>query len=123
MVKLVDAFTKQFGRAPTMKELDEMHALKNDQQKLLELKKKVEQKVIEEAQTVKPRRRHPVPLRLPKNAKIVAGCYLRFDGAYGYTPLPGGVAMLARVWLPCSLTGEVVRAWMGCRDIALVDVM
>ena len=54
-----------------MKELDEMHALKNDQQKLLELKKKVEQKVIEETQTVKPRRRHPVPLRLPKNAKIV----------------------------------------------------
>jgi DNA-binding NarL/FixJ family response regulator len=72
MVKLVDAFTKTLGRAPTMKEIDAMHELQRDQKKLQELKNKVEQKVIDKARPKsKTRRRHPVPLRMPKNAKIV----------------------------------------------------
>lgn len=72
MVKLVDAFTKTVGRPPTMKELDAMYELQRDQKKLQELKKKVEQQVIDAARPKsKTRRRHPVPLRMPKNAKIV----------------------------------------------------
>ena len=72
MVKLVDAFTKTIGRPPTMKELDAMHELQRDQKKFQELKKKVEQKAVDKAHPKTPlRRRHPVPLRMPKNAKIV----------------------------------------------------
>ena len=55
-----------------MKELDAMYELQRDQKKLQELKKKVEQQVIDAARPKsKTRRRHPVPLRMPKNAKIV----------------------------------------------------
>ena len=72
MVKLVDAFTKTVGRAPTMKELDAMHELQRDKKKFQELKKKVEQKAVDKARPKSPtKRRHPVPLRMPKNAKIV----------------------------------------------------
>ena len=55
-----------------MKELDAMYELQRDQKKLQELKNKVEQKVIDKARPKsKTRRRHPVPSRMPKNAKIV----------------------------------------------------
>ena len=75
MVKLVDAFTKVIGRAPTMKELDDMHELQKDREKFQELQRRVTVKKIERAQkeagVKKQRRRHPVPLRTPKNAKII----------------------------------------------------
>jgi DNA-binding NarL/FixJ family response regulator len=55
-----------------MKELDDMYALQRDHKKMKELQKKVEQKAVDKARPKSPtRRRHPVPLRMPKNAKIV----------------------------------------------------
>ena len=79
MVNLVDAFTKTHGRAPTMKEVDAMHELKKDQKKFLELKQRVEKQQLEEALPPrrKNRRRHPVPLRVPKDAQIANRLLLR----------------------------------------------
>jgi len=79
MVNLVDAFTKTHGRAPTMKELDTMHELKKDQEKLKALKDRVDQAKLDKILPKKNqnRRRHPVPLRMPRNAKIVNRMMLR----------------------------------------------
>ena len=58
-----------------MKELDDMHELKKDRQKFEELQRRVTikkiKKIQKEAGVKEQRRRHPVPLRTPKNAKIV----------------------------------------------------
>ncbi len=82
MVNLVDGFTKTHGRAPTMKELDTMHELKKDQEKLKALKDRVDQANLDKIlpKKTRNRRRHPVPLRMPRNAKIANRMMLRQMG-------------------------------------------
>ena len=72
MVNLVDTFTRINGVPPTMKEADKLAELAKDPAKLEALKNKIiEKQAPKEEHVPKQRRRHAVPRRMPKDARII----------------------------------------------------
>jgi hypothetical protein len=78
MVKLVDAFTEVYGRAPTMKELDDLYALQKDKQRMDRIQKRVEKRAELEAALPNSQQTTRVMSRnVPKTGKIINRMLLR----------------------------------------------
>lgn len=78
MVKLVDAFTEVYGRAPTMKELDSLYALQKDTHEVSRIKKRVDKRAELEAALPKSKINNRVMSHnVPKTGKIINRMLLR----------------------------------------------